>query len=49
MKGLIAQLKALGVRQVGPSHCTGDKAIALFQEAFGGNFVRLGVGRVLKF
>ncbi|MHB1026633.1 MAG: MBL fold metallo-hydrolase [Pirellulaceae bacterium] len=43
-----AQLKSLGVQKVGPTHCTGEKAIALFKAAFGDGFVDLGVGRVLE-
>ena len=43
-----AQLKSLGVQKIGPTHCTGEKAIALFKEAFGDGFVELGVGRVVE-
>ena len=42
----IQQLKDLGVRRVGASHCTGDKAIELFKQEFGDNFVKIGVGRI---
>ena len=49
LKNVLAQLKKLGVRRVGPTHCTGDKAMALFKEAFGDNCVRMGVGSVLKY
>ncbi len=41
---LIAELKRLGVRQVAPSHCTGEKAIEQFKAAFGADFIRAGVG-----
>jgi 7,8-dihydropterin-6-yl-methyl-4-(beta-D-ribofuranosyl)aminobenzene 5'-phosphate synthase len=41
------QLKQLGVREVGPTHCTGDKAIAAFGESFGKDCHAMGVGRVL--
>ncbi len=47
VNGVIRELKALGVRKVGPSHCSGDRAIAMFKEAFGDGFVRLGVGQVV--
>jgi len=40
-------LLALGVQYVCPTHCTGDEAIAVFEEAFAGAFLRGGVGRVL--
>ncbi len=46
---VIAQLKELGVRQCGPSHCTGAGAVARFAEAFGSDFIRMGVGAVVQF
>ncbi len=48
VKDIIGQLKALGVTDCGATHCTGDKAIALFKEAFGAGYVSLGTGRVLQ-
>jgi 7,8-dihydropterin-6-yl-methyl-4-(beta-D-ribofuranosyl)aminobenzene 5'-phosphate synthase len=42
---IIARFKALGVRHVGATHCTGDAAIAMFRKAFGGSFVDLGADR----
>lgn len=41
------QLKKLGVREVGPTHCTGDKAIAAFGEVFDKHCHAMGVGKVL--
>ena len=32
-----------------PSHCTGEKAIALFRSEYGENFVEGGVGRTVAF
>lgn len=46
-KAVVAELKDLGVREAGPSHCTGKEAIAAFEESFGKNFLKLGVGRTL--
>lgn len=48
VKAIIAQLKEAGVRQIGPTHCTGDKAIALFKESLGDGYVATGVGRVFR-
>jgi len=45
---IVAELKSLGVQKVGATHCTGEKAIGLFTEAFGDGFVELGVGRVVQ-
>jgi len=35
VQGVIQQFRQLGVRKVGASHCTGDRAIALFKQAYG--------------
>jgi 7,8-dihydropterin-6-yl-methyl-4-(beta-D-ribofuranosyl)aminobenzene 5'-phosphate synthase len=48
VREIIGQLKALGVRRVGATHCTGERPIALIREAYGADFVPLGVGRVLE-
>jgi len=37
----------LGIKRVAATHCTGDRAIALFKDAYGANFVPVGAGRVL--
>lgn len=41
-------LRALGVRKIGATHCSGDRAIAKMEETFGDGFVRMGVGRVIE-
>jgi len=45
---VIAELKALGVRQVAPGHCTGDQAIEQFRAEFGTGFVPVGAGVILQ-
>jgi 7,8-dihydropterin-6-yl-methyl-4-(beta-D-ribofuranosyl)aminobenzene 5'-phosphate synthase len=45
---IIKRLKALGVKKVAPSHCTGDGAIRLFREAWGENFIEGGLGAVIE-
>ena len=42
----IDQFKSLGVRKVGASHCTGDRAIELFRQEYGKDFVPIGVGKL---
>lgn len=44
-KVIVDRLKELGVEKAGPTHCTGKTAIAAFEEAFGENFLRMGVGK----
>jgi len=44
----ISELKALGVAQVAPSHCTGDRATALFRDAWGDDFLEGGCGAIIE-
>jgi 7,8-dihydropterin-6-yl-methyl-4-(beta-D-ribofuranosyl)aminobenzene 5'-phosphate synthase len=44
---IISRFKELGIRYAGPSHCTGDRAIAAFRDAFGARCIAIGSGRVL--
>jgi 7,8-dihydropterin-6-yl-methyl-4-(beta-D-ribofuranosyl)aminobenzene 5'-phosphate synthase len=48
VKRIIEEFRELGVLKVGPSHCTGDKAIQLFKDAYGDNYIKIGVGKVLE-
>jgi 7,8-dihydropterin-6-yl-methyl-4-(beta-D-ribofuranosyl)aminobenzene 5'-phosphate synthase len=51
MKGniekIISDFKQMGVRYVGPCHCTGHKARSLFEKHFGKNYIDVGVGKVV--
>jgi len=44
---IIDRFHELGVTMCGATHCTGDEAIGLFKEAYGENYVPMGVGRVI--
>jgi 7,8-dihydropterin-6-yl-methyl-4-(beta-D-ribofuranosyl)aminobenzene 5'-phosphate synthase len=44
----VAALHELGVRQVAPSHCTGDEAIALFRRTWGSDFLEGGCGAIIE-
>jgi 7,8-dihydropterin-6-yl-methyl-4-(beta-D-ribofuranosyl)aminobenzene 5'-phosphate synthase len=44
MGHIIADMKSLGIAKCGASHCTGEKQIKMFKDAFGTNFIELGVG-----
>jgi 7,8-dihydropterin-6-yl-methyl-4-(beta-D-ribofuranosyl)aminobenzene 5'-phosphate synthase len=48
VRATIGELKALGVAQVAPSHCTGDRATALFRAAWGEDFLEGGCGAVIE-
>jgi 7,8-dihydropterin-6-yl-methyl-4-(beta-D-ribofuranosyl)aminobenzene 5'-phosphate synthase len=41
-------LKKAGVRNVGSCHCTGDAAREVLEEEYQKNFIKVGVGRVIK-
>jgi 7,8-dihydropterin-6-yl-methyl-4-(beta-D-ribofuranosyl)aminobenzene 5'-phosphate synthase len=45
---IVAQFRKLGVRRVGPTHCSGDAAKAMFRKEYGPDFLEMGVGRVLE-
>ncbi len=49
IKALIGEFQTLGVKKCGSTHCTGEKAIRGFQEAYGQDFLAMGVGRQLTF
>ncbi len=44
----IRSLKELGVSRVLPTHCTGDRAIELYRDSFGVNYLVGGVGESIK-
>lgn len=44
---IIGRFRELGVRKCGATHCTGDRQIELFRNAFGEDYVRMGTGRIL--
>jgi len=44
---IIAQLKELHVRNVAPSHCSGDAARRLFAKAYGDRFIEVGAGKTI--
>ncbi|MEJ2653272.1 MAG: MBL fold metallo-hydrolase [Gammaproteobacteria bacterium] len=48
IRAIIKRLKALGVRKVAPSHCTGDNAIRLFRDAWQDDFIEGGLGAIIE-
>lgn len=47
VRGIIGELRALGVRRAAPSHCSGDRTRELFREAFGADYLDGDLGSVL--
>lgn len=48
IKSIISEFHQLGVQKCGPTHCTGDNAIALFKSDYAENFVSIGTGKVIE-
>lgn len=48
IRAIIKRLKALGVKMVAPSHCTGDNAIRMFREVWDNDFVEGGLGAIIE-
>jgi len=44
VQAIAAQLKQLGVKQIAPCHCTGERATAILREAFADASIEVGVG-----
>ncbi|MGD2123016.1 MAG: MBL fold metallo-hydrolase [Gemmatimonadota bacterium] len=49
IQGILADFQRLGVQRAGPTHCSGEEAMTAFQNAYGENYQRLGVGQILTF
>jgi len=47
MAEIIKAFRALGVKKVSPTHCTGDRQIELFKKEYGEDFIKNGVGKKL--
>ena len=45
---IVNQFKKLGVRKVGPTHCTGDEAKEIFKNKYQKNFININVGEVIE-
>jgi 7,8-dihydropterin-6-yl-methyl-4-(beta-D-ribofuranosyl)aminobenzene 5'-phosphate synthase len=48
IRTIIKRLKALGVKKVAPSHCTGDTAIGMFRDAWKNDFIEGGLGAIIE-
>ena len=49
LKKIVRSFRSIGVKFVGPCHCSGDLARQMFKEEYGDNYMHLGVGKVIKF
>jgi 7,8-dihydropterin-6-yl-methyl-4-(beta-D-ribofuranosyl)aminobenzene 5'-phosphate synthase len=44
---ILRDFRRLGVQKVAPSHCTGERAIAMFAAEYGDDFLRTGAGSII--
>ena len=45
---IIKEFNRIGVKHVAPCHCTGEQTISTIRNAFGDNFIQVGVGKVIE-
>ncbi len=48
IESIINDLKDLGVKKIGPSHCTGERAMVRFREAWGEDYIEAGCGALIE-
>ncbi len=48
VEDIVERFKKAGVKKCGATHCTGEQQIDWFKQAYGEDFVPMGVGRVIK-
>lgn len=47
MNGIIKAFRHLGVKKVGPSHCTGEVPIQRFRKEWSQDFLEFGCGAIV--
>ena len=47
LEQIATTLKEMGIKQICPTHCTGDKAIASLKASFGNGYIAGGTGQVI--
>lgn len=45
---IVSEFKKMGIKKVGPTHCTGQTATELFKEEYKDNFVEVKVGGIIE-
>jgi len=48
ISGVISELKALGVKKAGPTHCSGEKARRMFSGQLHENFIAVKAGHIIQ-
>ena len=47
VRKISSKLHQLGIKQICPTHCTGDESIALIKESFEDGFIAGGTGKII--
>lgn len=47
INSIVGELQLLGVKKIAPCHCTGEKAVSVFQEEFKKDFIKIGAGSII--
>jgi len=45
---IIARFRSLGVKKVGPCHCSGDKCSLIFSKEYKDDFIKIGAGKKIR-
>lgn len=48
VRNILADLRNLDVQNIAPCHCTGERATAMMEKAYGDHFIRTGVGKIIQ-
>ncbi|MGE4356967.1 MAG: MBL fold metallo-hydrolase [Candidatus Omnitrophota bacterium] len=48
IESIVNEFKKMGIRKVGPIHCTGSTATELFRQEYKDNFVEIKVGEIIE-
>lgn len=45
---IVDEFREIGVKKAAPSHCTGEPASSAFEKEYKGDFIKSGVGKIIK-
>jgi len=48
IRNIVESFRELEVKKTSPCHCTGDRAIRAFEKEYGSDFIKTGVGKIIK-
>lgn len=48
IRNIVDSFRELEVKKAAPCHCTGDRAIRTFEEEYGNDFIKAGVGKIIR-